>query len=146
MTSGHLFVYGTLLLEVEHLVGALLRVHGQMIGRGTIQARLYDLGAYPGAIMSDSSGDAVFGEIYRVNEWGRVVHRIDAYEGCSDNDPEPHQFQRCSVPVNLNSGTSIMAWAYFYTGEPVVNRRISSGDYGAYLRNRRTPGRCVKPR
>ncbi len=134
----HLFVYGTLLAQAAHPVGDLLRAHGKLIGRGWIQARLYDLGSYPGAVLSEFAEDIVRGEVYRVKDWGGIACRIDAYEGCADNDQEPRQFQRLKVAVNLNGGT-VIAWAYLYTGETAGGRLIQGGDYGAYLRAAAAP-------
>jgi len=133
MTSEHLFVYGTLLADVEHPVGALLRVHAELIGAGTIQARLYDLGAYPGAILSESPEEFVHGEVYQVRQWETVIRRIDVYEGCSDKDAERQEFQRREVLVNRLDGAGMMAWSYLYIGEYPAGGYMQGGDYGAYL-------------
>ena len=133
MTSEHLFVYGTLLTEVAHSVGTLLRVHAKLVGTGTIQARLYDLGTYPGAILSESPEESVHGEVYQVRQWETVIRRIDVYEGCSDKDAERQEFQRREVLVNRLDGAGMMAWSYLYIGEYPAGGYIQGGDYGAYL-------------
>lgn len=146
MTSEHLFVYGTLLTDVAHPVGTLLRIHAELIGAGTIRARLYDLGSYPGAILSESPEESVHGEVYQVHQWETVIRRIDAYEGCSDKDAERQDFQRREVLVKRPEGSDIMAWAYVYIGEYPAGGYIRGGDYGAYLRKLPIAGRFTKLR
>jgi gamma-glutamylcyclotransferase (GGCT)/AIG2-like uncharacterized protein YtfP len=102
----------------------------RFISDARVAGRLYDLGAYPG--MSLSSQDShVKGEIYEVHprHWTHVIQKLDEYEGCSDHDPEPHEYRRELVWAELPSGESVDAWAYVLNQSAHGLREIASGDY-----------------
>jgi gamma-glutamylcyclotransferase (GGCT)/AIG2-like uncharacterized protein YtfP len=102
----------------------------RFISDARVAGRLYDLGAYPGMSLSSPSG-YVKGEIYEVqpHHWTRVIQKLDEYEGCSENDPEPHEYRRELVQAELPSGESVDAWAYVLNRNAYGLREIESGDY-----------------
>ena len=95
-----------------------------------VAGRLYDLGAYPGMVLSDD-GSYVRGEIYEVrpDDWYTVIQRLDDYEGCSERDPLPHEYRRELVRAELRSGEVIDAWAYVLNRHAEGLREIVSGDF-----------------
>lgn len=132
----HLFVYGTLRVTARHPMGDLLRAHADPAGSGTIRARLYLIpdpddasNAYPGALPSPDPGDRVMGELYRLTAPDTVLPRFDAYEACSPDWPEPHEFLRRRVAVTRDDGTVIVALCYLYTWDVAAARHIPSGDW-----------------
>jgi gamma-glutamylcyclotransferase (GGCT)/AIG2-like uncharacterized protein YtfP len=61
--------------------------------------------------------------------WTNVIQQLDEYEGCSDRDPEPHEYRRELVKVELPSDEPVDAWAYVLNRNPHNLREIASGDY-----------------
>lgn len=120
-----LFVYGTLRKEVAHPMHRILERYGIFQGTGTVRGKLYDLGRYPGAIASDEDSDRIVGELYRLEPADRALSRLDDYEG--------RRFQRREFSVFLEDQTTSTAWAYLYTGPIGRCRRITCGDYVAFL-------------
>lgn len=102
------------------------------VGSGSIQARLYDLGTYPGAIQSLKKSDRVFGDVYRVPN-DRIIARLDRYEACRRTDPLPHEYARKSVNVQMNHGEILRAWTYWYIQPRRPVALIPGGDYLQYL-------------
>jgi len=130
MTPTSIFVYGTLRKDQSHEMFHLLAKHGRFVGDATVAGRLFDLGEYPGMICPDET-HRVIGEIYEIHvaDWNDVVTRLDKYEGCSSDDPGPHEYRRELVSARLVSGAVVPAWAYVLTRFPAADHEIESGDY-----------------
>ena len=128
-----IFVYGTLRRDPTHEMFHLLAKHARFAGQAAVAGRLFDLGAYPGMIAPDDTG-VVVGELYEFDEaaWSSVIARLDEYEGCSSNDPEPHEYRREIVTARLADGSMLPAWAYVLNQRPAQVREIESGDYPAW--------------
>lgn len=100
-----------------------------------MQGRLYQLDGYPGAIISGCDNDKVYGEVYRLTEAGLALKRLDEYEECSDQFPEPHEYRRKKLPVRFLDGHSIAAWVYVFNHDVTGLEQIQSGHF---RRNNRT--------
>jgi gamma-glutamylcyclotransferase (GGCT)/AIG2-like uncharacterized protein YtfP len=109
------------LLELLH---RLLETHAVLVGTGTFQGKLYDLGRYPGVVRSRGNTDRVIGEIYRFSEPQRAFQILDEYEG--------HRFKRERVTVIQENGKSITSWIYLYARSVTRRALIQSGDYVQY--------------
>lgn len=105
-------VYGTLL--GVHTAQDHLRLRNRMalVGTGTVDGVLLDLGGYPGLVPGDGS---VFVEIYEVDD--AVLAILDEFE-----DVASGLYERVREP-------SVDAWVYRYRGPSAHARRIESGDY-----------------
>jgi len=127
-----LFVYGTLRRDPSHRMFHLLARHGRYVGDATVAGRLFDLGSYPGMFLADQG--RVVGELYDIDQasWDEVIERLDEYEGCSSNDPQPHEYRREVVDSQLTNGTRLPAWAYVLAAPPPQASEIRSGDYLAW--------------
>lgn len=125
--EAHLFVYGTLRSKMSHPLSHLLVHHGIFLGTGIFQGKLYDLGRYPGAVPSKDKTDLVTGEVYRLQEPGKVLELLDEYEG--------PRFKRTLVTIFFGQDSHISCWIYLYTRSLAGRRIIVSGDYVQY-RNR----------
>lgn len=129
-----LFVYGTLRREggapgsVERLLGEDARP----VGEGTIGARLYRAGGYPAAVADDEA--EVRGELYELEDPGKVLSVLDRYEGRTPDGEGLYRRER--VAVERDSGGSAEAWVYWYNRDPSGLEEIESGDYLAYLEGR----------
>jgi gamma-glutamylcyclotransferase (GGCT)/AIG2-like uncharacterized protein YtfP len=135
----HVFVYGTLRKDTRGQVLSPLCRDWIFLGYGTVAGELYDFGAYPGAVRADGTDAHIFGEVYELSDPEAMIPPIDRYEGCSDENPRPHEFERALVDVAMEGGTVRRAWIYWYASEP-LGRRVESGDYLHRTGDRR-PGR-----
>ena len=59
----------------------------------------------------------------------QTLARLDGYEGCGPNDPEPHGIEKDEHTVVLESGAEDKVWAYVYRGSITGKQEILSGDY-----------------
>jgi gamma-glutamylcyclotransferase (GGCT)/AIG2-like uncharacterized protein YtfP len=132
----HVFVYGTLLSHVrpaswdKGLPGPP--------ETGWIWGKLYQVGEYPGALLSSPPTDMeperaqekVFGEIFRVQDADSTLTALDTYEDFFPHAPERSTYFRTVVRVHLNGREEEeQAWVYLYNGEPNESSRIPSGRY-----------------
>ena len=124
-----LFVYGTLMATTGHPMGLRLAAESAIVGPGTVPGRLFDLGSYPGAILSGGAGGRVHGMVVRLIHPARSLPWLDAYEGAGEEDPEPRAYMRVLTAVQLTSGRRIDAWVYDYRGPLDGARRHWSGRY-----------------
>lgn len=125
-----LFLYGSL------LTGGGRRLLKQRLNRlirsavpAAIQARLYDLGAYPGAVAPKSPRDQVYGLVVTLDD-PRLLRRIDRYEDYFPDRPAASEFIRSAVKARLlTSGKEIDCWVYLYNRRVIGKPPIPSGDY-----------------
>ncbi|MDX1376402.1 MAG: gamma-glutamylcyclotransferase family protein [Burkholderiales bacterium] len=136
MRESLLFVYGTLRRALRHEMHRVLQRAAAFVGTATVRGTLYDLGAYPGLVAAADSDDLVTGEVYRLerNRAGETLAALDAYEGCTAADPEPHEYRRRVVPARLADGSERAAWTYVLNRSPAGLERIPHGDYLAWRR------------
>ncbi len=121
-TDGELlFVYGTLRRRSRHPMHEVLCAHADFVGAGTFRGKLYDLGAFPGAVASDQSPDQVRGEIYALRDPQRILPALDAYEA--------QGFRREIVAIRSEAGATLRCWIYLYDRPVSRSSLISSGDY-----------------
>ena len=102
-----LFVYGTLRgSRVFDNVACFL-------GPAVVQGRLVPLGEYM-AMVAEPGAGIVRGELYEIEPraWEELMTKLDRYEGCAAEDPEPHQYARRLVTAQLNDGERHVTWAY----------------------------------
>ncbi len=133
----YLFSYGTLRprhapAEIAPTVRLLRRV-----GRGSVRGRLYDLGEYPGAVLS-RTGPAIAGQIFELPEDPDVLRRLDEYEGFDPSHTQGSLFVRMKWPVTLQNGKKLSCWVYAYNGSPDRARSITRGDYSKPRKQKRS--------
>ncbi|MDQ3563381.1 MAG: gamma-glutamylcyclotransferase [Pseudomonadota bacterium] len=128
MTS-RLFVYGTLRKDSGNGVSQMLAREARFVGRARVQGRLFHLGEYPGLVPSRDPGSWIHGEVYAFENPPDALARLDDFEGCGPNDPEPHAFERVEKDIVLESGTRDNVWVYVYRGSTTDKKEILSGDY-----------------
>lgn len=83
MEPEYLFVYGTLLSVFKHPVAVSVKSFLSLMGKASLNGRLYDVGSYPGAILMKEDASEVVGELYRVINPEKVFKILDSYEGIS---------------------------------------------------------------
>lgn len=168
----HLFVYGTLrwclipepyrprpiaganpgdgdvppLWDAETFPGLLQAVFQRLsyAGIGRAKGRLYDLGAYPGAVLDAEAPSEIVGDVYLLPPDPAVLVSLDAYEDYDARYPERSLFRRVPVTVALENGQHLDCWMYVYNGDISQATLIPGGDYVQYRRwNMTTVARAV---
>lgn len=115
-----LFIYGTLHPERAPAAIAPTAQRLRPFGKATIFGRRFELGEYPGVVLSDNSADAgeqVRGELYFLPEGAEgaeVLTRLDAYEDFRPGDPSGSLFVRQRTRATLEDGTQRECWVYTY--------------------------------
>ena len=114
-----LFAYGTLKdpQQVAAVVGR--PIHCRVIGSGSVCGILYDVGEYPALRPSDAPQDVVHGALLEVEDSALV--ELDAYEGVAEG-----LYVREHCTVQLDDGTTVAAWIYFYNRSTSTLRRIAA--------------------
>ena len=62
-----------------------------------------------------------------------VLTVLDEIEGYRQDCPDTSLYRRVAVPVALEDGDALRAWAYFYNAPLGKAQRIESGDYLRHL-------------
>ncbi len=104
------------------------------VGRGSIEAALFDLGIYPAAV--PAPGERVWGEVYAMAEPDPVLAALDDIEGYRPDDPDRSLYARSQASVTLPDGSLEPAWVYFYNAPLGQAQRIGSGDYLEHVKVR----------
>jgi gamma-glutamylcyclotransferase (GGCT)/AIG2-like uncharacterized protein YtfP len=130
MTDLVLF-YGTLMSGFDRSGRARIEGLLKLVGRGWIQAALFDLGFYPAAVPADDC--QVWGEVHKMADAEAVLDVLDEIEGYSATEPDSSLYTRSEVPVTLENGRVVVAWVYFYNAPLGKAERIESGDYRRHL-------------
>ncbi len=133
MTENKLFLYGTLRRAFNKPMFRFIENYSSYLGEATVQGRLYHILTYPGVLPSDQKGDRVLGEVYQLHQPGKVFEKLDPYEYCGPNDPEPHEYRRALTTAKLKNGAEIETWIYWYNHKIILPNRIESGDYLEFL-------------
>ena len=126
------FFYGTLMSGFHRPGRTRLDRVLTPVGRGWINAALFDLGIYPAAI--PASDTRVWGEIHRMLDVESVLSTLDEIEGFSIAEPDKSLYIREAIPVTFEDGQIRSAWVYFYNAPLGRAERIQSGDYLEHLK------------
>lgn len=126
-----LFVYGTLRQAFRHPMSEVLASFSVAAGDGHIYGDLYDLGSFPGVVLSTNCQNCVFGELRAINpdQVETAWQALDDYEECTPTFPGPHLYERRNVRVTLADGTEVEAWAYILQTLHPGAIAIPGGDY-----------------
>ena len=134
MATEFVFFYGTLMAGFDRRRRAGMDSKLAYVGRGSIQASLFDLGIYPAAIPAPDG--RVWGEVYEVTDSATVLATLDEIEGYRPDDPDRSLYVRSRTAVTLPDGTCQSAWVYFYNAPLGQAERIASGDYLEHVKIR----------
>src|ERR1700743_3856436 len=96
-----LFVYGTLLND-DNEFGNYLRKNSSIYSKGKIKGRLYDIGEYPGVVLSEGD-EYVYGTIFQLNDPTSALKILDEYEGFGEDQPQPNEFVRVLAEVETDN-------------------------------------------
>ena len=132
--SQFVFFYGTLMAGFDRRRRAGIDPKLTYMGRGSVEAALFDLGIYPAAV-PDPEG-IVWGEVYAMTETEAVLAGLDEIEGYRPDDPDRSLYTRAQVDVRMPDGSRERAWMYFYNAPLGHAERITSGDYLEHVKVR----------
>jgi gamma-glutamylcyclotransferase (GGCT)/AIG2-like uncharacterized protein YtfP len=128
------FFYGTLMAGFDRRRRVGIDPKLTYMGRGSVEAALFDLGIYPAAV-PDPEG-TVWGEVYAMTETEAVLAGLDEIEGYRPDDPDRSLYTRAQVDVRMPDGSKERAWMYFYNAPLGHAERITSGDYLEHVKVR----------
>ncbi len=131
MTS-YLFTYGTLLSGMGHPMHEVLSRYAELLGPGFINGKLYEVGYYPGLVLSNNVKKIVWGEIYQIQDEVPLFRYLDDYEGCASHSRQPHEYRRDLVNIHDTPEHSLLAWTYLYKFPVNHLALIPNGDYLFY--------------
>jgi len=123
----YLFVYGTL-LDKQNEFGAYLNDNCTFYAAGKMPGKLYDLGEYPGATLTNEENRFVHGKIYQLSNIEKVLELLDDYEGFGPEQEQPNLFVRELIDVDTPGG-KIKCWVYIYNLPVDGFDAIGSGVY-----------------
>src|SRR5215207_11003698 len=128
-TSRYLFVYGTLMSGARSALGRQQRLRlaqeSDSLGPASLHfARLYDLGRYPGAAVSDGEEEIVHGEAVLLADPDAALAWLDPYEGYVHGGGDRNEYDRQVRQVRLAGGETFDAWVYLLRRAPGASRRI----------------------
>ncbi|MGC1205701.1 MAG: gamma-glutamylcyclotransferase family protein [Flavobacteriaceae bacterium] len=129
MNSTYLFVYGTLLKDIDNEMSRFLASHSVFVSKGYFSGKLYLVDWFPGAILSDDTEDRVFGSIFEIKNPIVVFNVLDDYEGIGKHNPKPHLFNREIITIFLENKTKLKSWVYLYNHSTKNLKRIISGNF-----------------
>ncbi len=98
------------------------------VGQGFVRGRLYDLGEYPGAVLT-RSGPFIRGLVFELPDEPGILERLDAYEEFDKSHPKASLFVRKRRVVSLRDGKKIECWIYAYNRPPGSATPLPDGDY-----------------
>ena len=128
------FFYGTLMTPFNRTGRLRIDQHLTFRGRGRIAGALFDLGIYPAAVPAQDG--RVRGEVYELTDPVAALRALDELEGYRPGEPESSLYTRQRTSVQMDDGTIVNAWTYFYNAPLGRAERIESGDYLEHLRVR----------
>jgi gamma-glutamylcyclotransferase (GGCT)/AIG2-like uncharacterized protein YtfP len=129
--GARLFVYGTLRKGFRAHV-LLQRFRPSLLGSGSVPGRLYDLGAYPGAVEGAGGADRIHGELYWLPRADVAFNALDSFEGFDPAKPGSNEYARRETTVTMAGGGRIRAWIYWLSRAHASGRRILSGNYALH--------------
>lgn len=124
-----IFVYGTLLQGIQSNVAQYFHANADFVGEGEMLGGLYDLGKYPGAVYDEKSIKKVYGHVFRLKNPTTVLGVLDQYEGCPPDRPQPTEYVRQQVPIEIGNQGKQLCWVYVFNLSTEKLSRIESGNY-----------------
>lgn len=133
--SRHLFVYGTLMSWAKGALGLnqrkRLSSEARSLGPAVLRGRLYDLGQYPGVIISNATEDVVHGEVFELFRPATTLQWLDHYEGVWRAGRECDEYRREVVEVTLADSDVVKVSVYIYRRSLRRARYLPSGVWQA---------------
>ena len=127
MKSTFLFAYGSLLSD-DNEFAIYLKNNSKFYSAGKVKGRLYDIGEYPGAVLTSEGDKYIYGDILKIDTPEKVFKVIDDYEGYGGEQSWPNEFIRVLTDIETKSG-AMSCWIYVYNLPVNGLRYIKDGRY-----------------
>ncbi len=101
----------------------------QSLGAASVRGRLYNLGAYPGAVADDLSTNQIHGELFELPADESILLTLDNYEDFDPQKPGDCLFVRRRASAELTDGRTMEAWIYTYNRDPEDAPLIEGGKW-----------------
>ncbi|MBV2130764.1 gamma-glutamylcyclotransferase family protein [Arsukibacterium indicum] len=130
----YLFVYGTLRQRAQRRAAGnrcyqLLLKHASLLGQGRLQAKLFLVDYYPGAVPDHGPAWQVTGEVYQLQQPELLLAELDKYEACGPGFASPTEYLRLKQHITLQNGEIVTAWVYVYNHPIDELEQILTGDF-----------------
>lgn len=79
-----LFVYGTLLLDIQSSIAFFLKENAHFVGKGSLSGQLFDLGQYPGAVFQKGTAVQIYGHVFELIQPDYSLTILDKYEAVGE--------------------------------------------------------------
>lgn len=122
-----LFVYGKLKSKFDNEGATLLKQKAQLISDAIVHGKLYNIGSYPGVILSNNKNDIVHGEIYQLSSENILV-KLDEFEEAYPLYKSNAEYRRVKTNAFIKN-ISIECYIYEYNKSVDMFESISSGNY-----------------
>lgn len=103
-----LFVYGTLMNDIQSMIANHLKINSQLLGEGKAKGLLFDLGRYPGFVYDPLAETTITGHIFQMDNPEDMLKTLDEYEGITASYPVDSEYRRELIPVFGQRGNSIL--------------------------------------
>jgi len=131
LDSDYIFVYGTLRRSVNLEKHALMSPYCHFVSTGFCRGYLYEIDNYPGLVL-DEEGMIIKGEIYQITDKSKLFNVLDEYEGCTEDDEQPHEYRRELIHIESEEGNEYACWVYIFQWDISLYPKLKVGDYEAY--------------
>ncbi len=128
MEKEFVFVCGSLMrkLHYNYLLGNATFT-GNDVANGKLYATLRD--EYSSMVKGDGE---VFGEVYEVDK--DTISLLDWFKRYNPSDNENSLYLREEIPVLVDDGKTVKAWAYFYNRPVLGFLHVPSGNWRGVAR------------
>lgn len=120
-----IFVYGSLMRTVPSAASLWLQQNASFIAEDSVPGALYDVGRYPGLVLSPEANTEVFGEVHRLYKPEVALAYLDEYEGTALEHPEYNRLQ-CTTSAGFH------CWFYQLLTYHQDYPPIPGGDYNTF--------------
>jgi gamma-glutamylcyclotransferase (GGCT)/AIG2-like uncharacterized protein YtfP len=98
----------------------------RFLGPATVRGRLYDLGAYPAAMLDGSNDSRIRGQLVEIDEES-VWQELDRYESCPRPGEDDGLFRRVCTTATVSLGQTMDCWIYVYNRDLREAKVVESG-------------------
>lgn len=130
-----LFVYGSLLHNFKSAIGDFLKLHTRFLGAVYVRGVLFDLGHYPGLVLSSNSQQLVYGHLLQLFEPEQVFITLDKYEGINHDAPRESEYYRGLIHLENNTLNIDHCWTYIYNLPTRGLKEIPGGNYAEFIKH-----------
>lgn len=133
MLAEYLFVYGTLKQEAPDNNHHYMEPYTEFFGFASSPGKLYlyedSSFIYPCFDYDEQAQSIVRGELYVITDAEALFEVLDTYEGCTQDNPKPHQYRREHVTVKSNVAFEYQAWTYVYNWPTEGLKELQDGTF-----------------